>query len=135
MDKVQQTYPTYSNREFMKKCVKALTAKTMFATKPGVRLWFEFAERFTANREEATVSFVRGFPSDADFITKFRFKPSKVLLSFMLKRFMRFDEGEFERTSRYLKESQERLIKAGIFIPGQDTDNRTVWPFPIVVQN
>ena len=105
MDKVQKTYPIYTNSDFFTKTAKALAAKSLFATKPGVRAWYEFAERFTANREEATVAFVRGFAPNDDFLSKFRFQPSTVLLTFMLKRFQRFNQAEFERTSKYLRSS------------------------------
>jgi dTDP-4-amino-4,6-dideoxygalactose transaminase len=135
MEKVQNTYPVFEKNAFMKKTVKALMAKTLFGTRPGVYSWHHLADRFSANREEATVGLVRGFSQDQDFLTKFRVQPSPVLLNFMLKRFQRFDQVEFERTSKLLKQSQERLIKAGFFIPGQDTQDRNVWPFPIIVQN
>jgi len=135
MDKVQSTYPVYSNADFSSKAKKALAAKALFGTKLGIRGFYEFAERFTANREELSVQFVRGFPADVAFLQKFRLQPSKVLLKFMMKRFQRFDQERFDRTSRYLRESQDRLAKAGFFIPGQDQPKRNVWPFPIIVQN
>jgi len=91
MNKVQNTYPVYSNKDFASKAKKALAAKALFGTKLGIRGFYEFAERFTANREELSVQFVRGFPADAAFLQKFRFQPSKVLLKFMMKRFQRFD--------------------------------------------
>jgi len=87
MTRVQETYPMYSNQEFTSKVKKALMAKTIFGTRVGIRGFYEFAERFTSNREELSVSFVRGFPTDAPFLQKFRLKPSKMLLKFMMKRF------------------------------------------------
>ena len=60
--------------------MKALFAKTMFGTRPGVRLWYNYAENITTDREEATVALVRGFQPNADFLQKFRVQPSLCLL-------------------------------------------------------
>lgn len=105
MEQVQRTYPVYSNKEFGSKVKKALMAKTVFGTRVGIRGFYEFAERFTANREELSVSFVRGFPSNVPFLSKFRLQPSKILLQFMLRRFERFNQADFDRTSSLLRAS------------------------------
>ena len=91
MSKVQDTYPVQSKKMFFTKTLKALFAKSLFGTTMGVRFWHNFSEKFYSDREEATISMVRGFSADQNFLQKFRINPSPILLNFMLKRFNRFD--------------------------------------------
>ena len=57
-----------TRKEFIGKTFKALFAKWAFGTKMGVTLWHHLAESFTADREETTVSMIRGFKPDENFL-------------------------------------------------------------------
>jgi hypothetical protein len=57
-----------TKKQFLEKTLKAFVAKALFATKAGVATWHSYAENFTPNREEATVSLIRGFKPDENFL-------------------------------------------------------------------
>jgi len=86
----------------LKKTVeKGMLGKFLFGTDFGVTAWHNYAERFTPNREEATVALIRGFKADDDFLGKFRINPGPCLLRMIDERCRTFDYGAFR--SKMLK--------------------------------
>ena len=85
-----------TRKQFLEKTFsKALVGKFLFGTKLGVASLFTYGENFTPNREDFTVSLIRGFKPDEDFLGKFRITPGPCLLSMMYERCRDFDYDGF----------------------------------------
>jgi len=133
MKYIQDLYPMQLTSTYFKKCLK-MSIMLAALNHTGTTGLIQHVARETGyNAKEKAVSFIRGFPTDGEFLPKFRYQVCNTLLANMALRMRSFDNEYMDRRMAVLKRAQDKLTNAGIKVPGHVHKERSFWLFPIVV--
>jgi len=133
MKYIQDLYPMQLTSTYLKKCLKMSAMLLALNSTAGTWCIQSFARSTGYNAKEKAVAFIRGFPTDGEFLPKFRYQVCNTLLANMALRMHSFDNEYMSRRMAVLKKAQDKLMQAGIQVPGHPCENRSFWLFPIVV--
>ena len=96
MKKLQETYPLFSRKMFIKRIFTAFAFEKFINYKMGNNALLLAAKLKGQEREEFYVSLSRGFKPGSNFLARYRLNPCASLLSFIYIRMADFSYHEFE---------------------------------------
>jgi len=85
--------------------------------------------------EEKFVSWMRGFADAGNFCEKFRFKPCAPILAMIIGRTKGYTAEMHNKKISFVKRMTLELQDMGYFIPGNATEGRGHWLYPIMTNN
>lgn len=83
MMSIQNTYPLFTRKLFIKRIVTALLLMTLTLHKFGSSLALKAANWAGKEREDFYVNLVRGFRPGEEYLVRYRFNPCAALLAFI----------------------------------------------------
>jgi len=135
MKYILEQYPVQPTRTYVTKIIK-IFGPMMGLNNPTVNKTIkQVSNAFDFDYKEYTVSLLRGFAKDGDFLEKFRFQVCTPLLANLAMRMQAFNNKQFAERMQNIKVGEDILLKGNVQVPGHQADFRSFWLFPIIVPN
>ena len=135
MHDLQENYPTYSREEYSKKISSAFKVWMVLNSELAIKAALKICRMKGLKFEEVIISKLRGFPDQADFLSKFRIKPNAPLIAMIWERTSTQTAAEFKKRNENYWKVTDALSKEGIFYPAQFDKERTFWLYWLPVAN
>ena len=115
---IQEGYQLYSAKDYRKRVLLGMAMWTLVCKETV----FSAANKYCKSRGKTfsteIISRIRGFSSDADFLTKFRIKPCVPIMAMIYYRTANFSSGDFRARIANYHKMTKALTERGYFVPG-----------------
>ena len=135
MSDLQEKYPVYSREEYAKKISSAFKVWMVLNKEIAVKAALKICRMKGLKFEEVIIAKLRGFPDQADFLSKFRTRPNAPLIAMIYDRTSSHTAADYQKRNENYWKVNEAIIKEGSFFPAQFVKDRTFWLYFFPVSN